>query len=81
MNFKSQMINSPSMVTKQQEYLSSIFKTFGFGFVAPAGSILFQWFVFKKSPYFGHFLFAAIVFFLGIIVMYIGYRFLKEKTK
>jgi len=69
------------MVTKQQEYLSSIYKTFGFGFVAPAGSILFQWFVFEKCPYFGHFLFAVLVFCLGIIVMYVGYRFLEETIK
>ena len=79
MNFKSQMINSPSMITKQQEYLSSIYKAIGLSLMTPVGSILFQWFVFEKSTYFGHFLFTLPVFILGIIMMSIGYKALKEK--
>lgn len=67
------------MVTKQQEYLSSIYKTLGLSFMAPAGSILFQWFVFEKSTYFGHFFFTLPVFIVGIILMHVGHRILKER--
>ena len=67
------------MVTKQQEYLSGILKTVGLGLWAPVSSILFQWFIFEKCPYFGHFAITLIVSLLGIIVMYLGYKILGDK--
>jgi len=41
------------MISEQQKYLSGTFKTFGFAFFAPIGSVLFQLLLFKKSIFEG----------------------------
>lgn len=66
------------MVTERQKYISSGFKNVGFALSAPAGSILFQWFVFEKPAYFAHFIPAVLVSLLGLLFLYVGYKILKE---
>ena len=67
------------MVSEQQKYISSGFKNVGFALSAPAGSILFQWFVFEKPTYFAHFLPAVLVFLLGFLFLCVGYKILRER--
>lgn len=69
------------MVTKQQEYISSGFKNIGFALLTPCGSILFQWIVSQKGAYFEHFGFSVVTLILGLLSMYIGYKYLEEKSK
>ena len=66
------------MVTEKQKYLSGVYRNIGFALLAPLGSILFQWFAFEKSPYFGHFVPAVIVSVLGILLIATGYKILRE---
>ncbi len=67
------------MITEQQKYLSSGFKNVGFALLAPFASIIFQWIVFPKRAYFEHSWFAIISLILGIISIYIGYKFIEER--
>ena len=67
------------MVTEQQKYISSGFKNVGFALLTPFASIIFQWIVFPKKAYFEHFLYSVIALFLGMILIYIGYKFIEEK--
>lgn len=70
------------MATERDKYVSSTFKTAGLGLAAPVSTILFQWLVFEKSSFFGHFIHSCLVLIVGIILLYIGYRILpKEKNK
>ena len=80
MNFKSQMINSPSMVTERRKYISGILKNLGFALLTPCGSLMFQWLVFKKELYSGYFHLTVIIFILGWMLLVSGYIPLKEKS-
>ena len=68
------------MVTEQQKYLSGILKATGFALLAPAGSIVFQWIVLKKSLFFGHSWYGVLAFSLGWLLMGWGYLMLEEKS-
>jgi len=67
------------MVTERQKYIAGGLKTVGFGLVAPSSTILFQWLVFEKSSFFGHFVHSCLVLILGIIVLYLGYKVLPNE--
>ena len=58
------------MISEQQKYLSGTFKTFGFTFFAPIGSVLFQLLLFKKSVFEGYFLLSLllIISFLALAI-------------
>jgi len=66
------------MITKQQEYLSGTFKNIGFAFLAPFGSILFQWVVFQKAT-FSNFVFSVFSLAIGFGLLWVGYNYLEEK--
>ena len=66
------------MVTKKQEYISSSFKNLGFAFLAPFGSILFQWIVLQNAS-FDRLIHAIVSAVVGFILIGIGYNFLEEK--
>ena len=66
------------MISKQQEYLSSNFKNTGFAFLAPFGSILFQWIVFQKAS-FVNFVFSIISLVIGFGLLWVGYNFLEDE--
>lgn len=67
------------MITEQQKYNSGVFRNIGFAFLAPTGSIVFQWIVLKKSLFLSHSIYAVISFALGWILIIIGNIVLKEK--
>lgn len=65
---------------KRQDYLSVVFRNLGFAFFAPFGTVLFQWIVFKKDIFEGHFYTSTLVLILGAICILIGYIILKERS-
>ena len=68
------------MESKRQEYLSIVFRNLGFALFAlfaPFGSLLFQWIVFKKDVFDGHFYFSTIIFLLGALFIVLGYIIFK----
>ena len=67
------------MITEQQKYISSGFKNVGFALLTPFASVIFQWIISPKGAYFEHFWYAVISLILGIISIYIGYKFIEEK--
>ena len=69
------------MITEKQKYLSGVYRNIGFALLAPFGSVLFQWFAFEKSPYFGHFVPAVIVSVLEILLIAVGYKILTESYR
>ncbi len=69
------------MVTEQQKYFSGILRTVGLALLAPACTIVFQWFILKKGVFFEHFFHAVIPFLLGWLIIFYGYTILKEKNK
>lgn len=64
---------------KRQDYLSINFRNVGFAFFAPFGTILFQWIVFEKDIFSGHFYFAALSLILGFLSLAFGYIILKAQ--
>ena len=67
------------MITEQQKYISSGFKNVGFALLTPFGSIIFQWIASQKGAYFEHFLYSVIALFIGMLLVYIGYKFIEER--
>lgn len=67
------------MITEEQKYFSVVLRNLGFAFLAPFGSIIFQWIVFKDGGYFEHFVYSVLVLILGGLCVYFGYRCIKEK--
>lgn len=67
------------MATEEQKYLSVTLRNVGFAFLAPFGSIIFQWIVFKQGGYFEHLFYSVLVLFIGFILISIGYMCVIEK--
>ena len=66
---------------KRQDYLSIVFRNLSFAFFAPFGTVLFQWIVFKKDIFSGHFYFSIVVLSLGTLFLILGYIILRERNK
>lgn len=61
------------MATERQKYTSTSLRNSGFAMMAPLASIIFQWVVFKKDLFLGHFSSAVILFLLGFLLIIAGY--------
>lgn len=68
------------MVTEQQKYDSGVLRNLGFAFLAPLGSIAFQFIVLKKHPLEGDLFLGIIVCIVGCIFLYLGRVVIKEKN-
>ncbi len=69
------------MITEQQKYTAGILRNIGFALLAPLGSVVFQWVVFKKSLFSGNFLHAVILFVTSWVFILGGYTTLQENRK
>ena len=69
------------MISEQQKYFSGVLRTVGFALLAPASTLVFQWFILKEGAFFEHFFHAVIPFLLGWLVIFYGYIILKERNK
>ena len=67
------------MVNEQQKYLSTLLKTLGLAFLAPSGSLLFQWLIFRKNIFDSHLIFTLITGLIGVFILYVGYTTIEEK--
>ena len=67
------------MINERQKYNSGVLRNIGFTLLAPAGSMVFQWIVLKKSLFFGHSIYAVISFVLGWLLIFAGNVVLREK--
>lgn len=79
MILNSRMVDLSKMISEQQKYISNGFRNIGFALLAPFGSILFQWIVLKDGAYFEHFGFSVLSLLFGLLVLYVGYKYLEEK--
>lgn len=71
-----------SVITEEQKYFSGIFKSIGFAFLTPIGSIVFQTVVFRKDFLSSGYLWiAAIIAILSWFLFYLGYTYIKEKKQ
>ena len=69
------------MITEGRKYFSGVLRNIGFALLAPCGSLMFQWLVFKKPLTSGHFYLTVIAFILGWIIVLLGYIPIKESRK
>lgn len=67
------------MVSEKRKYISGILKNIGFALLVPLSSIVFQWIVFKKSLFLGHFSHAVIAFIVAWVFIVSGCTVLVEK--
>ena len=67
------------MINERQKYNSGVLRNIGFALLAPAGSIVFQWIVLKKSLFLSHSIYAVISFILGWLFITAGNIVLMEK--
>lgn len=66
------------MISRKQDYLSSVSKNIGLAFFTPSGSLLFQWVVFKKSILSGYFYYSIGSLVIGILFLALGYIIIKD---
>lgn len=66
------------MISRKQDYLSSISKNIGLAFFTPFGSLLFQWVVFKKDILSGYFYYSIGSLAIGILFLALGYIIIKD---
>ena len=67
------------MVSERRKYISGVLKNIGFALLVPLSSIVFQWIVFRKSLFFGHFSHAMILFIIAWLFIGAGFFVLREK--
>ena len=70
-----------NVITEGKKYFSGVLRNIGFALLAPFCSLMFQWFVFKKDVFSGHFYLTVLLFVLGFITILLGYTPLKEKIR
>jgi len=67
------------MVSERRKYISGVLKNIGFALLVPLSSIIFQWIVFRKSLFFGHSLYAVLLFIISWLFIGTGCFVLMEK--
>lgn len=67
------------MATKEQEYISGIYKNIGFAFLSPIGAIVFQYLIFEKPFSLRRFLICLCISLFSWGLFYLGYNEIREK--
>lgn len=67
------------MITEEQKYISGIFRNLGFAFLAPFGSMVFQFLLLEKIFPVDKVLYCVLISFLSWFLFFIGYNTVKEK--
>ncbi|MBI3590104.1 MAG: hypothetical protein HY094_01840 [Candidatus Melainabacteria bacterium] len=66
------------MISRKQDYLSSISKNLGLALFTPFGSLLFQWIVFKKDISADSLYYSIGSLFVGILFLVLGYIIIRD---